>query len=122
MATASEIRAKIADFLSGEIPLEAFEDWFALKTWNVHQWGDSALVSLVHQVELRLSEHSAGHLESEQLREQLRQFVQQYQAPLLAAPPVAVASSASSLNISFPGEVRFGFAPGAGRRLSWECA
>ncbi len=123
MVRASEIRSRVADWLQGALALEDLEEWFARNTWDVHQWGDRDVVALVHEIELRLSEHSSGHLPEKQMADELRKFVQEYSAPLeVARPQVAEIVSGTSSFTSPPVEVRFESGQLAGRRLSWECA
>ena len=112
-----EIRAKIVEWLSGMLSLEAFEDWLTQNTWNVHQWGNKEVIALVHEIELRLSEHSSGHLPEEQMAREFRRFVQYYQAPLQPTPKVSTSYGSSSA-FSFHGEVHFGSGQPAGRQLS----
>jgi len=80
MVSASEIRQKLAGFLAGEIDLDTFEDWIVRNTWDVHQWGDEDARNLSYAIELRLSEHSSGHLPESELKRELRPFVTNYVA------------------------------------------
>jgi hypothetical protein len=118
MEIVSEIRSKIADWIQGNLSLEEFEDWFSVHTWNVYQWGSEDAVALVYQVELRLSEHSCGHLPTSQMVAEFRRFVQDYRARLeVSEPQEAQVISGTSFTVS-PVEVRFGSGLLAGRRLS----
>ena len=73
MLTASEIRILIMDFIVGKIDLDSFEDRIAQGTWNVHIGNDVDRL-LAHEVELRLSEFSVGHLPKPQLMAELREL------------------------------------------------
>lgn len=115
MIGASDIRRKIADLVAGN-SLDEFEDWFAQSTWNAHLWGDPEFLALVHFVELRLSEHSAGHLTEQQMYDELKDAVQNYRAPL--ASPVPLVRATSEMHLSFVKELRSEQVVGI--RLSWE--
>lgn len=71
MVSAIEIKGLIASLLKSAVSLADFEDWIAGHTWNVRESGDEAAILLAHSVELRLSEHSGGHLSEQQLRREL---------------------------------------------------
>ncbi len=77
VAAVKEFREELADYLTGEIALDAFEDWFVQNSWNAKD-GDPDERRWVHGVELFLSEFSSGHLSESELRKQLRPFVTQY--------------------------------------------
>jgi hypothetical protein len=78
MITESQIRQWLARYLSGEIPLEVFEDWLAQQSWNMHKDSDQRAQELASAIELRLAEHSSGHLDHRALREELLPFVTNY--------------------------------------------
>jgi len=71
MASASEIHGKLAGYLSGNITLEDFEDWFVPSSWNSREADDLEAWTLLSSIELRLSEYSSGHLTEEELRKEL---------------------------------------------------
>ncbi len=75
MIAESQIRAKLGRYLRNEIPLDVFEDWLVQKSWNMHQDSDEQSQKLASAIELRLAEHSSGHLDEALLRDQLRSFV-----------------------------------------------
>jgi hypothetical protein len=72
-----DIREHLADYLAGNLALDAFEDWFVQNSWNAQQ-SDPDDRAWVHAVELRLSEFSSGHLSESQLQKELRPFVTTY--------------------------------------------
>lgn len=78
MLAESEIRDRLARYLAKEIPLEEFEDWFVQQSWNMHQGSPEAAQMLASAIELRLAEHSSGHLTEEELQQELRSFVTSY--------------------------------------------
>jgi hypothetical protein len=78
MIAQSEIRREISRYLRGDISLDRFEDWLVQHSWNMQLDSDEAAQKLAASVELRLAEHSSGHLNESELREQLRSFVNQF--------------------------------------------
>ena len=78
MIAESEIRDWLARYLAGEIPLEDFEDWFVRRSWNMQEGSPEAAQKLASAIELRLAEHSSGHLTEEKLRGELRSSVTSY--------------------------------------------
>jgi hypothetical protein len=85
-----EIRQRLAEFLADRLSLDEFEDWLVQESWNVQLSGDGAAERMVYAIELRLAEHSSGHLSVEDLRRQLVPFLQRY-----------------SVLVSFPGAGHF---------------
>ena len=75
MIAQSQIREKISRYLRYEISLDQFEDWLVQRSWNMHQDSDGDAQKLVAAVELRLAEHSSGHLDVAALREELQSLV-----------------------------------------------
>lgn len=70
-----EIRQKIAEYLLTEISLREFQQWFVPATWDIHQTGDMNLVRLTGKVELWLAEFSVDHLTEDELKYEMRQFL-----------------------------------------------
>jgi hypothetical protein len=66
-----EIRQRLAELLSGELELEAFEDWLVQRSWNMHLDSSSGAQNLVSAIELALAEHSSDHLSREGLHDKL---------------------------------------------------
>jgi hypothetical protein len=54
--------------------LDQFEVWIAQQSWNMHKDSSEPAQHLASVIELRLAEHSSGHLNESALREELRQF------------------------------------------------
>ena len=73
MVNEGEIRNRLAEALA-QSQLAEFEDWFIQNTWNVHKSGDEDLIRLVYSIELRLAEHSSGHLSKAALRNELQEI------------------------------------------------
>ena len=78
MIAESEIRDWPARYLAREIPLEEFEGWFVRQSWNMQEGSPEAAQRLASAIELRLAEHSSGHLTEEDFRRELRSFVTSY--------------------------------------------
>ena len=74
MISDSQIREKIGRYLRRDLSLDQFEDWIAQQSWNMHKDSSVSAQKLASAVELRLAEHSSGHLDESALREELRQF------------------------------------------------
>lgn len=72
------IREKLAHFLTGGLSLDQFEDWLVQKSWNMHRDSDDQSQKLASAIELRLAEHSNGHLSEPELRAELLGFVTKY--------------------------------------------
>jgi hypothetical protein len=72
----AEIRHYIYRYLTGEIDLPAFEDWFVGATWDAIGAAPAPLASLVGAVELALAEYTSGHADIAELRNDLRQAMQ----------------------------------------------
>jgi hypothetical protein len=77
VAAVKEFREKLADYLTGKIALDAFEDWFVQNSWNAKD-ADPEERRWIHGVELCLSEFSSHHLSENQLRKELRPYVTHY--------------------------------------------
>jgi hypothetical protein len=71
MVSSSQIRGKLADYLSHRVDLDSFEDWLVQETWNIHQWGSRSAEVLTFAIEEALSEYSSDHISTRRLREEL---------------------------------------------------
>jgi hypothetical protein len=71
MIRESEIRERLAALVGGDVSLDDFEDWFAVSSWNAHKDSSAEAIRLVGAIELRLGEHSNGHLPFADLRHEL---------------------------------------------------
>ena len=92
MVAESQIRQMVTRLVSRELSLEAFEDWFVHRTWNMHRDSAEGAQKLASQIELLLAEYSSGHLGEPELLEQLTP---------LAAPFISVVQpfAAGSVNV-----------------------
>jgi hypothetical protein len=68
---AADIRAALAQYLAGEIPLAAFDKWFTPATWNVERRTDPQAQALADEIDLRLAEYTNGHWTEAELRTKL---------------------------------------------------
>ncbi len=100
-----EIREQLANFLSGSLSLEQFEDWLVQNSWNMHKDADDVAQHLASEIELRLSEHSSGHLSDSALRNELLPFVTKYETRWLFVPdsPLIISGATNSrVGAAFP--------------------
>ena len=81
-----QIRQWLARYLHEEISLDQFEDWLVQRSWNMHRDSKESAQKLAAAIELRLAEHSSGHLDKDQLRSELMPFVTTYSATLHFGP------------------------------------
>ncbi len=71
MINESEIRDRWFEHLQRRLTLDQFEDWLVQHSWNMHRDSDDAAQRLVHRIELRFAEYTAGHLAAEGLEREL---------------------------------------------------
>lgn len=76
MISVSEIRERLNQFVAGSLALDDFEDWLVSASWNMHLDSDPIAQALVSAVELRLAEHSEGHLPMGQMIEEFRALLE----------------------------------------------
>ena len=96
MIAEHQIRQKLAKYLHHEMSLDQFEDWLVERSWNMHRDSDAAAQIFASAIELRLAEHSSGHLDEKQLREELRPFVTTYNAVVSFGQPAAAMPSSDA--------------------------
>ncbi len=58
----SIIRAKVIEFVAGEISLDVLHDWLVPIVWSIEERNDPKAEKLVYAIELAIAEHSAHHL------------------------------------------------------------
>jgi hypothetical protein len=75
MIAESQIREKLGHYLSKEWSLAQFEDWLVQGSWNMHKDSEEQAQKLASAIELRLAEHSSGHLNEKDLRAELQAFL-----------------------------------------------
>ena len=74
MISESQIREKLGRYLRRDLSLDQFEDWLVQQSWNMHKDSSDPAQKLASAVELRLAEHSSGHMDEPALRDELRKF------------------------------------------------
>ena len=70
-----ELKNKLIEYISGELSISEFEDWFIPSYWNVHRRNDEELSNLVYDIELELAEYSIGDWTEKELKEHLNLFI-----------------------------------------------
>jgi len=80
MIAENQIREKLGRYLSKEWSLDQFEDWLVQRSWDMHKDSDESAQKLASQIELRVAEYTSGHLNEQELREELLPFVTTYTA------------------------------------------
>ncbi len=75
-----QIRLWLVRFLHKEISLDQFEEWLVGRSWNMHRDSEESAQKLAAAIELRLAEQSSGHLDENQLRNELLPLINTYTA------------------------------------------
>jgi hypothetical protein len=88
MLSVAEVREQIQRMLIGVVSQDDFEDWLVGASWNMHQHADLESQALASAIELRLAEHSSGHLDSIELRHELSMLLMHGCQPKAMQMPV----------------------------------
>ncbi len=75
----SEIRDHLRRYLSREITLDDFRDWFDVETWDIIDKCSAATQQLAGEIELRIAEFTNGHLSETELRTMLQNLMDREQ-------------------------------------------
>lgn len=78
--TLQDVQRCLATYLSGELSLSQFRDWFDAETWNLDMKPDTALGEIVGEIELRLAEFTNGHRTEDDLRYHLESLLPKAQS------------------------------------------
>ena len=78
-----DIRQRLVTYLTAEMTLRAFQEWYLPATWPVNTRRHGAVEDLVNRIDLRLAEFTSGHWSEDELKEQLRPLVQNYRGDLV---------------------------------------
>lgn len=70
-----EVRNHLKQYISGDITLEEFDDWFGQVAWNVYQIDDTSAAALVADIEHLLSEFTAGYWTEDELLQEFRRLL-----------------------------------------------
>jgi hypothetical protein len=73
--TLQEVQRYLATYLSGEISLSQFRDWFDAETWDLDMQPDTPLGQVVGEIELRMAEFTNGHRTEDDLRYHLESLL-----------------------------------------------
>ena len=73
-----QIRTELVRYLSSQISLREFRDWFLPTAWNADARADRGTAELVHEIELLLSEFEEDHWLESEVRERLAPLVTAY--------------------------------------------
>jgi len=72
----SDILYNLRRYLSHEISLDGFREWFDTETWDVIDSSSPATQQVYGEIELRIAEFTNGHLTEDGLRGLLRPLLQ----------------------------------------------
>lgn len=72
-----DIRGWVARYISGEVSLREFQEWFAPRVWDIDSTGDAAASRLAGRIELFLAEFSNGDWAEKELRQMLSEYAHQ---------------------------------------------
>lgn len=81
----SVIYALVSAYVSGEITLQAFEEWFIPATWDIRKIPDAETLGLIREIQLLMAEYSSGDRSEDNLKGTL--------SALLPVPMIVVESS-----------------------------
>jgi hypothetical protein len=101
--SANEIRELLLSYLVNEIPIDAFEDQIAQRTWDIQRAGDEQAKSLAYAIEAKLGEFSGGHIDESALRQELSPLVTNYTPELTVEwASIVHAPKPSNVMMEFP--------------------
>jgi len=87
----SQIRGKLADFVTGSLALDELQEWLAPLVWDIEDEGDQECCDLIYAAELALAEYSAGHLSE-------RDFVSAIESLVLYQPSSSTSDSSNQVS------------------------
>jgi hypothetical protein len=96
-ALVTQIRDRLARYLSAEITLHDFRQWLTAQAWNIDHRADAETADLVHEIELVLAEYDHGDWTKDEVISQLAPLVQHIQ--LSSAGFIQTWSTGSALGI-----------------------
>ena len=88
-----QINAHLCRYLTGEISLIEFQEWFIPSTWNVEHSQDPYAVELAANIHLLLAEFSNGDWTEEELRAKLAPLTIRYTVGAGTAPKTGTSSA-----------------------------
>lgn len=117
MVSESDIRARIARVLAGDLSLDDFADWLASNSWNMHKHANRDIQQMIGAIELAFAERANGHRSDDDVKVVLRSFVTLEQVNTVAMssqvfaykvsqqPPAPLLRTGSSNSFSLPPSV-----------------
>jgi hypothetical protein len=90
------VRTELARYLAREISLGEFVQVFLPLSWTASAAEEHAIGDLLHEIELRLAEHSNSHLTEEELRQHLTRLFERYSVVFSLQPRTTTIQTASS--------------------------
>lgn len=101
-----ELHKQLVDFLSGEISVRDFQDWFDPATWDLGGDFPSQLArELIAEIELRLCEFTSGHWSEQELKEKLTPLAEMVVQPVQSWGDKRTRFWTSSANVTLPSSV-----------------
>ena len=97
MLEAKSLREHVLQFLADAVSLDNFEDWLVGASWNMHHDADASIQRLVGAIELRLAEHSNGHLDLADLRQELQMLLIHGCQPKAMQMPIMASSIGNNI-------------------------
>jgi len=101
MITVSQIREHLLNLLDSSSPadaLDAFDEWFAKASWNMHQNSDLLAQKFASGIELRLAEYESQNLSQDQLLKELKKLLRENSVQMSMEPVTIVSGTSSSFS------------------------
>ncbi len=99
----SQVKAKIASVLQGEISIIDFARWIMSNSWNMHQDSSPSAVSLVSRVHLLLAERDEQAINDSKFIEELRSIQAEFSEQQLFQIVVRISvDRVSAANYAWP--------------------
>lgn len=98
MATVSEVRSHVEQWLGGKISLREFQEWFVPVAGTIHGDNNPDVENLVDDIDMSLSEYSDGILTGRELREELGRLVH----PFVRKRPLRFRAGARPQELNIP--------------------
>lgn len=90
-----ETQDQLRRYLSHEISLDGFREWFDVETWDAIDSSSPATQQFAGQIELHIAEFTNGHRTEDDLRVQLQNLLPEvnFQIPVTYAEPLVAMTS-----------------------------
>lgn len=88
----TEIRDKLAKYLSSEISLRQFQEWFVPATWDIQDSQPAHILDLAYSIQLKLAEYTSNHLTENDLRRALSPYIERF-TMVVSFPAMSLISS-----------------------------